>query len=156
MSIGDKYYHYYGERKIPRLLITPPFIPPVFIGRDEELREVHDRLFGGQNLLLLVNGQGGIGKTSFAAKYWELYQDKYCHLAFVYVGGGIAEALLSTVAPALELDFPDQMPTLQRFKQLIFLLQTSKSPACWYWTTPTPPVIGKKYTPCWGAVPIST
>ncbi len=75
-----------------------------------------------------MNGQGGIGKTSFAAKYWELYQDKYCHLAFVYVGGGIAEALLSTVAPALELDFPDTMPTLQRFEQLIFFVANLQKP----------------------------
>ncbi|NUO03390.1 MAG: ATP-binding protein, partial [Saprospiraceae bacterium] len=127
-TIQQTFITYAGERKIPRLLSTPPFIPPVFIGRDDELREVHDRLFGGQNLLLLVNGQGGIGKTSFAAKYWELFQDKYSHLAFVYVGGGIAEALLSTVAPALALDFPDTMPTFQRFEQLIFFVANLQKP----------------------------
>lgn len=47
------------------------------------------------NFLMLVNGQGGIGKTSFAAKYWEHYQDDYSHLAFLFVESGITNALLS-------------------------------------------------------------
>ncbi len=68
----------YGEKKTPRLLsLNKPFFPPVFMGRDRELEIVHDKLFGGQNFLMLVNGQGGIGKTSFASKYWQKYEHEY-------------------------------------------------------------------------------
>jgi CO dehydrogenase nickel-insertion accessory protein CooC1 len=44
---------------------------------------------------MLVNGQGGTGKTSFAAKYWKKYHDEYKHRAFLFVGNGIENALLS-------------------------------------------------------------
>jgi hypothetical protein len=70
----------------PIFLTQPPFQAPVFIGREEELKTVHDRLFTGENFLMLVNGQGGIGKTTFAAKYWDRYQNEYSHLAFLFVG----------------------------------------------------------------------
>jgi hypothetical protein len=54
VSIGDKtevHHHYWGNNsfKIPANLTSPPFDPPVFLGRDEELVTVHDRLFAGDN-----------------------------------------------------------------------------------------------------------
>ena len=57
----------YGELKIPKLLTSPPFIPDIFQGRDGELQAVHQKLLAGDSLLLLVNGEGGIGKTTLAA-----------------------------------------------------------------------------------------
>ena len=35
------------------------------------------------NLLLLVNGHGGIGKTAIAAKYYHTYHHEYTHVAWV-------------------------------------------------------------------------
>ncbi|GAB4395424.1 MAG: hypothetical protein OHK0053_03140 [Microscillaceae bacterium] len=67
---------------------------------------------------MLVNGQGGIGKTTFAAKYWDKYQHKYSHLAFLFVENGIANALLS-LAPVLKLEFNTE--TLEQ--QLVLLVQ---------------------------------
>lgn len=75
----------------PIFLTQPPFQSPVFIGREEELKTVHDRLFAGENFLMLVNGQGGIGKTTFAAKYWDRYQNEYSHLAFLFVGDYLSD-----------------------------------------------------------------
>ena len=49
----------YGEKKIRKILGNPPFFPEVFLGRDDDLVEVHDKLFKGENLLLLINGAGG-------------------------------------------------------------------------------------------------
>ena len=76
INLGD-HSHYveqqiiYGERKIPKILTLPPFIPEIFEGRDDDLQAVNQTLFAGNTLLLLVNGEGGIGKTSLAAKYWQ-------------------------------------------------------------------------------------
>jgi tetratricopeptide (TPR) repeat protein len=116
--VHQHHYHFYGEKKIKRFLSAPPFNPPVFIGRDDELQTVHDKLFNGQNFLMLVNGQGGIGKTSFAAKYWERYQAEYSHLAFLYVENGISNALL-TLANELAVQFPAEMPNDERLQVLV-------------------------------------
>jgi hypothetical protein len=60
----------FGDKAIPKILSTSlPFLPEFFLGRDADLEAVHDKLFSGENLLLLINGEGGIGKTTFAAKY---------------------------------------------------------------------------------------
>ncbi len=121
LHIGDKQevHHHYVDKKIPRNLTNPPFDPPVFLGREEELVAVHNRLFGGDDFLMLVNGQGGMGKTSFAAKYWKNYQHEYQHRAFFFVATGIENALLG-IAPVLGVGFPDVMPGRER---LVILLQ---------------------------------
>jgi len=77
VRIGDEIHYHYGDRKIKRLLTQSPFQAPIFLGRDKDLESVHERLFGGENFLMLVNGQGGIGKTTFASKYWAKYELEY-------------------------------------------------------------------------------
>lgn len=86
VKIGDEiHYHYHGEKpalpkeltaKIPR---TPP---DKIIGREAELADLQRRLFHNKQVVL-VNGLGGIGKTTlaqvYAAKYWEEYR----HIAWV-------------------------------------------------------------------------
>ena len=94
----------YGEKKIAKYLGILPVIPEVFIGRDEELQEAHDALFDGDNLLLLVNGEGGIGKTTLAAKYYQRYFDDYAHLGWVFAERSLGDALL-TLADPLKVTF---------------------------------------------------
>ncbi len=120
VNIGDRQeiHHHYGDKKIPRNLTNPPFDPPVFLGREAELEALHARIFGSDDFLMLVNGQGGMGKTSFAAKYWKRYQHEYQHRAFFFVGNGIENALLG-LAPTLEVTFPDTMPGRERLKLLL-------------------------------------
>ena len=103
-----------NEQKIPKILSTSlPFLPEFFLGRDTDLDAVHENLFSGENLLLLVNGEGGIGKTTFAAKYWQRYESQYCHLAWVFTGNNLLDALL-TLAPKLQVRFPETLPSEQR------------------------------------------
>jgi NB-ARC domain len=113
-------------RKPQRFLTTPPFQAPIFIGRDTELQTVHDRLFGGENFLMLVNGQGGIGKTTFASKYWDKYQHEYSHLAFLYVENGIANAILR-LAPELGLKFENE-PLTEQLETLIKAVTNLEKP----------------------------
>jgi tetratricopeptide (TPR) repeat protein len=118
----------YGEKKIPAYLTMPPMNTQVFEGRETALQEVHDKLFGGNNLLMLVNGQGGIGKTTFAAKYWLQYEHKYTHLGVLYVGNGIANELLR-LATVLQIIFPEQMPDNQRL-EVLFTEVTALNKPC--------------------------
>jgi len=108
----------YGDKKIPKYLGILPVIPEVFIGRDEELQSVHDALFDGDNLLLLVNGEGGIGKTTLAAKYYQRYFDDYAHLGWVFAERSLGDALL-TLADPLKVEFaPTDSADVRREKLL--------------------------------------
>lgn len=116
-----------GKYKKPNFLTNQPFIPPVFEGRAEELTQVHDKLFAGQNFIMLVNGVGGIGKTSFAAKYWERYQAEYNYLAFLYVENTITDALLS-LEMELKLELPPEMPANERVSQIMAAVSKLQKP----------------------------
>lgn len=100
---------------LPRYLGSLPLIPNNFFGRENELKEIHNLLFHGENLLLLVNGEGGIGKTTLAAKYYQQYDAAYQHLAWVFAERNLAEALLM-LARHLEIDFPPEMENKARLE----------------------------------------
>jgi tetratricopeptide (TPR) repeat protein len=108
-----------ANNDIPRDLTPPPFLPEVFIGREEDLQRIHDRLFGpGGNLLLLVNGEGGMGKTSLASRYYHTYQHEYAHTGWVLSEHSIAGALLQ-LAPRLGLQFDPAAETRERLDILL-------------------------------------
>lgn len=105
-------------RAIPHLLTPPPFVPETFLGRSAELQEIKDRLFGGANLLLLVNGEGGVGKTSLASQYFHTFQNEYAHAAWVLSEANLAQALLLLAAP-LGLRFDDALSAEARLAHVL-------------------------------------
>jgi len=108
-----------GVYKPPHHLIHPlPAIPEIFLGRDKELEDIRQKLFGENNFLLLVNGQGGIGKTSLAATYYHTQSHHYHHAAWVLSEKSIINALLLLAAP-LHVHFEDAMPATERAEKLI-------------------------------------
>lgn len=116
----------YGEKKIKKILGNPPFFPEVFLGRDNDLVEVHDKLFKGENLLLLINGEGGIGKTTFASGYYHTYLNEYINLGWVFAETSLLDSLL-TLAFYLEVTFDDAMAGEERLKVLLSeMLQLDK------------------------------
>ena len=117
----------YGEKKIAKYLGILPVIPEVFIGRDEELRSVHDALFKGDNVLLLVNGEGGIGKTTLAAKYYQRYFDDYAHLGWVFAERSLGDALL-TLAEPLKVTFEPTDSADARREKLLCEMATLNKP----------------------------
>ena len=86
----------YGDKKIKKFLgSTPAFLEEEnFKGRKQDLLDLEQRLFEDRNVLLLVNGHGGIGKTTLAAKYYEKHQEHYKHLAWLTAEASILDALL--------------------------------------------------------------
>jgi hypothetical protein len=121
-------HHHYGDRKIPHALTSPPFLPEIFLGREDDLRRIHDKLFApGGNLLLLVNGEGGVGKTSVASKYYHRYQHEYEHVAWVLSQKSIAGALLLLALP-LGLQFDPADTTEQRLDKLLAALAGLRKP----------------------------
>ena len=94
----------FNTNKTPRLLTNPPFNTDLFIGRENDLKTIEAQYQDHNRLLVLVNGEGGIGKTTLAAKYWYAHADRYKHLAWLYADAGIGSALV-TLKGALGVDF---------------------------------------------------
>ncbi len=100
-------YVTYGNHKLPRYLTQKPFYTDFFIGRDEDLTAIEADYLQHHHLLVLVNGEGGMGKTTLAAQYWFRHESRYKHLAWVFADSGIGNAILS-LANALGVQFQPQ------------------------------------------------
>ncbi len=100
-------YVTYVEHKLPRYLTQKPFYTDFFIGRDSDLAAIEADYLQHHHLLVLVNGEGGMGKTTLAAQYWFRHENRYKHLAWVFADSGIGNALLS-LANALGVQFQPQ------------------------------------------------
>jgi len=55
-----------------------------FVGRKEELQKV-DELLNQNSMLLLLNGIGGIGKSTLASYYLNQHKDNFDYYGFVQV-----------------------------------------------------------------------
>ncbi len=123
----SKLISFTGERKLPHMLTKPPFIPEAFVGRSAEAQAIKQKLFTGHHLLLLVNGEGGIGKTSLASHYYHTYQNEYAHVAWLLSEKSIADALLVLAGP-LELQFEDTMLASARLDVVLAAMAELRDP----------------------------
>jgi len=73
-----------------------------FVGRKEELQKV-DELLGQNSMLLLLNGIGGIGKSTLASYYLNQHKDKFDYYGFVQVNEDIKLSLASAFSTSLDL-----------------------------------------------------
>lgn len=98
LHIGDVTY-IFNEKTvtIPHLLTNNiPSNAERILGRDKELATIATHL--AQNLpTVLVNGIGGIGKTSVAAKYVATFGNAYKHLAWLTVQSSLVEAFTNDI-----------------------------------------------------------
>ncbi len=117
----------YGEKTIPKNLTKPPFVSDFFLGRQDDITVVHQKLFHGSQLLLLVNGEGGIGKTTLAAHYYRSYQQDYQHMAWLFAEYSLLDALLTLALP-LQLVFPNHLTDQQRLDGLLTTIAELKAP----------------------------
>ncbi|MCU0471554.1 MAG: NB-ARC domain-containing protein [Arcicella sp.] len=101
------------KKGAPAKLLSPNGAanPNVFIGREDELKEIRKRL-DNCGKLMLINAEGGIGKTTLAAKYWNESLHDYKHNAWLFCDNGIVNAL-KELAPKLNLDLAGMDETQQ-------------------------------------------
>ena len=81
------------DHKIPKVLTPHLGVYKNFVGRDEELKKLCD-ILKTQNSVLLLNGIGGVGKSSLAAYYLDRYKQEYNHYGFIEVGESIKSSFL--------------------------------------------------------------
>jgi len=73
-----------------------------FVGRKEELQKV-DELLNQNATLLLLNGIGGIGKSTLASYYLNQKKDEFDYYGFVQVNDDIKLSLASAFSTSLDL-----------------------------------------------------
>lgn len=92
-TIHNSVHHHHTKPKLPKELTIQ--IPKInlgdIIGREEEIAELHQSLFENKQVVL-VNGLGGIGKTTLSQAYLTKYADQYQHLMWVTVSGTSLES----------------------------------------------------------------
>jgi len=94
VRIGDEYHHHEAPKpSIPKPLTAkiPRTAPEKIIGRQAELEDLRQRLFANKQVVL-VNGLGGIGKTTLAQVYLDRYWEAYQHVAWISL---VSEDILS-------------------------------------------------------------
>jgi tetratricopeptide (TPR) repeat protein len=93
----------YGDKKIHRYLTAiSAAVPANFLGREKELADIRNLLIS-QNNIALVNAEGGMGKTTLAARYWQQYEQEYKYLAWLFCENGILAAMRSQLPYVLHL-----------------------------------------------------
>ena len=115
---------------IPKHLGKVPTRPTIFIGRENDLEMVYEKLWKTKEknqTLLIVNAEGGIGKTTLAASYYNKYEDQYHHLAWVFAKKSITEALLR-INDKLNIPFDVQLSNEERLELLIHKLRELEKP----------------------------
>ena len=105
INTGDHntFNHYAQQHIIPKILTPSLGTHTHFIGRVAELQELQKRLNQSATLLLL-NGIGGIGKSSLASYYLSTQKDNYDYYGWVETGENIKEAFISAFGASLSLN----------------------------------------------------
>ena len=86
VRIGDeRHYHFHAvPAPLPKELtsLIPKTSAQAIVGRDKDLVDLQARLFDNRQVVL-VNGLGGIGKTTLAQVYVETFYNEYRHIAWI-------------------------------------------------------------------------
>lgn len=118
----------YEGRRIPKQLGQFPVSPSVFIGRENHTRQIHEKLSQKNNhVLLLVNGEGGIGKTTMASQYYFEYINFYSHLIWLVAETSIEDAIMS-LALSFDIRFEYNMAQAQKIREIIRVISTLNRP----------------------------
>ena len=113
------------EKLDENLLTTMPPINLDFVGRTEELKEIKKNL-DSNNLIYIVNGIGGIGKSELSYKYFHENKDKYNKIAFIQLSENnisLEDAFIIKFKEKFQLDTFDKIINkLQKFPSKNLLL----------------------------------
>lgn len=102
--IGDNNSVHLPRHIIPKVLTEKTGLANDinFVGRKEELQKV-DELLNQNSMLLLLNGIGGIGKSTLASYYLNKHKENFDYYGFVQVNEDIKLSLASALATSLDL-----------------------------------------------------
>ncbi len=120
--------------KVPRALKRTEFV-----GREEDLRKLMHKL-QRESSVLLLNGLGGIGKTTLAKEYVYRHQNEYRHIAWVNVlqdqtsTNNFSRSAYSALAnhtglfAQLDIHFDLEIPEEDRFRTIVAEMNRREGP----------------------------
>jgi tetratricopeptide (TPR) repeat protein len=111
----------------PQYWTLPPIPNDVFIGRVKDLLDIERDFDKSQNVICLVNGEGGIGKTTLATEFWHRYEHRYQQLAWLYSATGIGDSLRQ-LGLTLGLRFEPNDSVETHLKQVVMALNRLDKP----------------------------
>jgi len=97
------------------------------IGRTDELQKIADALETGNDLLLL-NGMGGVGKTTLAGFYMERYADRYQHIAWISCSGDFRSDLVNQLNRQRIPGLPDTENVPELFAAMLLSMDKMPGP----------------------------
>jgi len=74
---------------------VPSYALGGFVGRKEKLKEIHDSLVIENKPTLLLNGMGGVGKTTLAKAYVAMFGQYYNHILWTKAQDGLEKGIQS-------------------------------------------------------------
>ena len=98
LELRERVLHLSGEEKAFRnharlQVVTKTVMPrPFFVGREEEIAQIHQRL--AQDRVLFLQGMGGIGKSEIAKAYANAYKDQYDTVVFATCQGSLLDMVV--------------------------------------------------------------
>ena len=111
----------------PKKIGEMPLYPRVFKGREGKLAEIYKAFFEDRKAVILLNGEGGLGKTTTASRYYHKYEDYYSHLIWAVNQNKIDDTLLS-LAPYLQLQLDDRLSKEEQLRELLNAIDSLQKP----------------------------
>ncbi len=105
----------------------PPLAAHLVLGRQKDLDAIAEHLAKGDHLLLL-NGMGGVGKSTLAGCYMERSASGYRHIAWVNYTGNFAADCVREVNDYRTLAFEPEGNTEAQFEQLLRAMERLPAP----------------------------
>ena len=110
------------------ILGNKPLNPLFFIGREETVKKIYDTFFNKKENIIMLVGNGGIGKTTVASYYYHNFIDKYSTLIWRFAdthsdddkGRGLENSIIS-LAEYLDIRFEGDFQN-SREKQIDLIL----------------------------------
>ncbi|MEM1218220.1 MAG: hypothetical protein AAGH79_04885, partial [Bacteroidota bacterium] len=99
---GKLLFHHFGDRQIPQCLTRVPLPTEPLIGREEKLRELHEKV-QQHRIVSVVSGIEGVGKTSLFAQYVQESLTQWRHILWLDLTDSFSWALQTntSLAPSL-------------------------------------------------------
>ncbi|MBC7774668.1 MAG: tetratricopeptide repeat protein [Phycisphaerae bacterium] len=104
-----------------------PLAASLVIGRTDELQKIADALDKGDDLLLL-NGMGGVGKTTLAGFYMERYAARYQHIAWISCSGDFRGDLVRQLNRQRIPGLPDTDNVPELFAAMLLSMEDMPGP----------------------------
>lgn len=111
-------------------LTALPYTPEIFVGRSDDIEFLRNFLAhsSSENNILMVQGEGGIGKSTMVAKYFHLFHKEYHHVAWINCASKTPIEGLQTLAVQFGLQLDHNSSLDERLNSLQLELIRLESP----------------------------